>query len=298
MSKVADLSVIGKQFFQNFQADRTALDDPVIAHIPEEDAFLSGIGIRHLVTDDHGFTEDRMLIVQTLIDNLPMLIEAAMEIILALALGISDALPELIPALVETMVAIVNGLLENLPMLIEAALTLMIALGEGLIKAIPTLIKNIPTIITNIVKALKDGISKIKDVGAQLLTGLWNGISSKVDWIYNQIKSFAGGVVSKIKSIFGIHSPSKVMAGIGENLALGLGEGWDNKLKTIGGNITASMSAIANPYPMLAQTAGSSVTTNNYYRAADRPLKITVQSVLDGRVIGETAYSYDDNNRL
>ena len=233
-----------------------------------------------------------LLITQALIDNLPMIMEAAMQIILALALGLSDALPELTPTLVETVVAIVNGLVNNIPLLIEAALTLMVALGTGLIKAIPHLVKNIPTIIKNMVTAFTNCIGQIKTVGGQLITGLWNGISDKVSWIYKQISGFANGVVSKIKSIFGIHSPSKVMAGIGENLALGLGEGWERKLKTISGSITASMSDIADPDTAVTQPVGNAVTTNNYYSTSDRPLRITVQSVLDGRIIGETAHTY------
>ena len=38
-----------------------------------------------------------------------------------------------------------------------------------------------------------------------------------------------------------IHSPSRVFAGIGENMALGLGEGWDNEYGNIKRSIASGM---------------------------------------------------------
>ena len=41
--------------------------------------------------------------------------------------------------------------------------------------------------------------------------------------------------------LLGIHSPSRVFAGIGENMALGLGEGWDNEYGNIKRGITSGL---------------------------------------------------------
>lgn len=62
-----------------------------------------------------------MTIVQALIDNLPLLVDAAVQLVVALAEGIGTALPQLIPAAVQAIVTIVQGLISNLPMIPECS---------------------------------------------------------------------------------------------------------------------------------------------------------------------------------
>ena len=50
-----------------------------------------------------------------------------------------------------------------------------------------------------------------------------------MDWLNGKI----GGIVNGVKAMLGIHSPSTVFAGIGENMALGLAEGWDGQYGSI-----------------------------------------------------------------
>jgi uncharacterized membrane protein len=63
-----------------------------------------------------------MTIVGALIDNLPLLIDAAVQLITALVEGLGLALPELVPAAMSAVITIVQGLLENMDKFIEAAL--------------------------------------------------------------------------------------------------------------------------------------------------------------------------------
>ena len=56
-------------------------------------------------------------------------------------------------------------------------------------------------------------------------------------WLKDKVTDFMGGIVDGIKSVLGIHSPSKVFAGIGENMALGLGQGFDRTMQSVGANI-------------------------------------------------------------
>ena len=52
---------------------------------------------------------------------------------------------------------------------------------------------------------------------------------------------FFGDMVDGVKDFLGIHSPSRVFAGIGENMALGLGEGWDDEYGRISKNIKSGL---------------------------------------------------------
>lgn len=173
-------------------------------------------------------------IVDTLIDNLPLIIDAAIEIILAIAKGLIDALPDLIPKVVEIILTICETLLDHLPEIIEAAIQLIIALATGLIKAIPTLVTYIPQIIWAIIKGLIEGIEYMVSAGWELLKGLWRGISAAAGWLWEKISGWLSGLWEGILGFFGIQSPSKEMAWVGEMLTEGLAGGIkDNADETI-----------------------------------------------------------------
>ena len=61
------------------------------------------------------------------------------------------------------------------------------------------------------------------------------------DWIGEKVSGFVGGIVDGVKGVLGIRSPSRVFAGIGENMALGLGDGWDSEYDRISKNIESGM---------------------------------------------------------
>jgi phage-related protein len=74
----------------------------------------------------------------------------------------------------------------------------------------------------------KKGFDKVKQIGKDLISGLWNGIDNKFDWLTKKIKSFAKKVTDKLKSFFGIKSPSRVFRDeIGKQLADGVAVGID-----------------------------------------------------------------------
>lgn len=91
-------------------------------------------------------------------------------------------------------------------------------------------------------KSALNGDMSWKEFGKNLVLGLWNGIKDKTQWIIDQIKSFGNKIKNTIKNIFGIHSPSRFMMGIGEYLDLGLAKGIDQEADVI----TKPINTIAN----------------------------------------------------
>lgn len=71
------------------------------------------------------------------------------------------------------------------------------------------------------------------DIGGNIVKGIWNGITSLAGWLRDKITGFFGGIVDGVKGMLGIKSPSRVFAGIGENMALGLGKGWGDEYSDI-----------------------------------------------------------------
>ena len=80
-------------------------------------------------------------------------------------------------------------------------------------------------VITAVTTGLRELPQKILSIGGDLVSGLWNGITNKLSWLTNKIRSFASSVLDSIKGFFGVHSPSKEMAWIGEMLDQGLAGG-------------------------------------------------------------------------
>ena len=181
------------------------------------------------------------LAVQILLENLPSIVAAGMDLIIALVSGILDNIDMLIDCVLEMVDVIVDKLIDNLPKLIDGGIRLIAALANGLIRAIPNLVSKIPQINSSIVKGLISGIPAIFDVGKNIVEGLWNGIKSMGSWVSGKVKDFFGGIVGGVKDFLGIHSPSKVFAGIGGFMAEGLGEGFDDQFKSVKKDIENSI---------------------------------------------------------
>lgn len=82
---------------------------------------------------------------------------------------------------------------------------------------------------------------KFKEIGGNIVSGIKDGIMGAWDAFTGWLSNMVGGIVDGVKNMLGIHSPSTVFAGIGENMALGLAEGWDNEYSDIKRQIERSM---------------------------------------------------------
>lgn len=174
----------------------------------------------------------------TILDNLDVIIDAGIKFILALIDGINEAIPRLIDKIPEIISKLIQQIVANLPKILSAGIQITIKLAAGLIQAIPQLVEKIPELILAIVGGIMDGISDIQEVGAELIKGLWEGIKNTGQWLWDKITGFGKDIVDRFKKIFKINSPSKVFEDeIGKNLALGIGEGFDDEI----GNVTQDM---------------------------------------------------------
>lgn len=74
------------------------------------------------------------------------------------------------------------------------------------------------------------------------MQGIWNGIGNAKDWIMSKIKGFGESVLNGLKSFFGIKSPSRLFRDeIGKNLALGIGEGFTDEMKSVNADIQTAL---------------------------------------------------------
>ena len=179
--------------------------------------------------------------IQFVTDNLPAIVEAGIDILLNLVSGIISAIPQLVASIPKIIRAITKGISDSFPKIIESGVNLLKKFWEGIASNIPELVSHLPEIIDAIIDGIGNLMGGIVDVGKNIVCGLWEGISSMGGWIADMVGNFVDGLVSAAKGALGIASPSKVFAGIGENMALGLGQGWNNEYNRIRRDIEGGM---------------------------------------------------------
>lgn len=172
-------------------------------------------------------------IVNGIVEGLPMIFSSAAEIITSLIDGLVACIPDLIAAIPYLIVAIITGIGNGLPDIIASAGEIITSLITGLISAIPQLIAAIPQIIFAIVDAFASGSVDFLQIGVSIVQGIWEGIKSMAASLWENIKNFFGGIVDGVKDFLGIHSPSTVFAGLGVNMAAGIGVGFTDEMQKV-----------------------------------------------------------------
>ena len=182
-------------------------------------------------------------IVDTLTDpeTLSNLLDAALVLLTELAYGLMDAIPALVDAtltIIENLVAFLTNP-ENIGKLLLAAVEIIIALATGIVNAIPRLLEYFQEVPKSIIDNIKN--TDWKSLGKNIIDGILDGLKrawkSLKKWFTNAWDNLVGGV----KDLLGIHSPSRVFAGIGKNMALGVGEGWEDTFGDVEDEIDNSL---------------------------------------------------------
>jgi phage-related protein len=87
-------------------------------------------------------------------------------------------------------------------------------------------IKN--AVVDGVTKAwnwVKDQFNSFVDAGRNLIDGIVRGVSNAKDAVINKVKEICSGALDSVKKFFGIKSPSRVMAQMGDFLMQGLQNG-------------------------------------------------------------------------
>lgn len=161
-----------------------------------------------------------------IIENLPMIIETAGEIVLALVKGLTS--PEAINQMIDAYLLLVDSLVdvvtENIGEILKTGFIVVAALAKGLLEALPELLMVVPKIY----KGLFDKIILMdwKSIGKNIVTGIRDGLIKAKDTLIKAIQNLCTEAWGKVKEFFGIASPSKLMkyagAMIGEGLVKGI----------------------------------------------------------------------------
>lgn len=186
-----------------------------------------------------------------LIAALPQLIETIPQIVINIANAINDNAPKLVDTALYLITRLAVGLVQaiptlvvNIPKIIEAIVAAFMAfqwlnLGKQLIDGVANGVKKAGE---SMATAAKDAFSKfkakitgsevateLKSIGKYIIDGIVGGIKNSLSKIANVAGKIKDTLLSKLKGLFRIASPSKLMkeevgAYIGEGIAVGIEE--------------------------------------------------------------------------
>ena len=161
-------------------------------------------------------------IITFLLDSIPQIIETGIQLLTLLVTALPEIITAIVQAIPQIISGIVNALVGNIDKIIMAGVQLFVALIENLPTIIVEIVKAVPQIIAGIVKAFGSLMYKIVEIGGNIVKGLWDGITQLASWLWDKVSGWISSIWDGICDFFGIHSPSKEMAWVGEMLVKGL----------------------------------------------------------------------------
>ena len=207
---------------------------------------------------------------------LPKIADTGINIVKSLLNGMLQNQGDIVSGVLTTVNTLVDCIADNLPEILVTGVMLIGQIADGLIQGLPDLIYKIPEIISEIWNAFAANSDVFLEIGKSIVVGIWNGIVA----LWNSLVDNLSGLVN---SLFG-GSTATASVNVNGSHAGGLDyvpfDGYIAELHKGERVLTADE---ARGYNNRSNNSGYD----------ERPIKIVVQSVLDGKVIGETAYNYN-----
>lgn len=176
---------------------------------------------------------------------LPTVLTAGAQLLINLVNGIIQSLPGIVTAAAQAVAKMVVTIGQHLPEVLQTGIEIIGKLAAGLIRAIPTLLSKLPQIIKGIVNAFTevDWLS----IGINIIKGIGKGLANAGHMLWDAVKDILGNFKDKVLGFFGIHSPSRWGAYVGEMIDLGMARGLINNSKPISDAVNMMQEVVKTP---------------------------------------------------
>lgn len=265
-------------------------------------------------------------LVKTITTLFPTLLTLGIDLLSEMVTGIEDGIPDMLERIPAVIDGIIDFVTENLPAIIELGANLLISLTNGIIGAIPSLVESLPKLITSFVQFITTNLPKIINSGMQIITNLVVGLIKAIPEIAAAVPQLISAIID------GIVALSTTIHNVGSDVVQwiinGISAAWDGLVSWFNGiwdslfgnrtaNVTVNQTTSGGGKPGLPVINGShasgldyvpydgyiaelhkgemvvpAASARNMRQSDNTPITIIVQSVLDGNVIGETAYNF------
>ena len=158
-------------------------------------------------------------------DHADEIMDAGMQLLESLVIGITDNLPQLITAAAGLIANFAAALISHLPKILECAAAMMTTLVDGIFYSLENLAEAALACVAKLVGVWDGSMGEWGHIGENIVSGLLNGIKGAWNSLTKWVSDGINGLVSGVKGLLGIHSPSKVFSEIGLNVCQGLANG-------------------------------------------------------------------------
>lgn len=228
-------------------------------------------------------------LVNVLVDMSPELVELGFALIVALIQGITKSLPELMAKAPEIVKTIAKAIIDNAPQMLIATAQLIATFLVGMGEWMRPLVQKGKEVVNTIKDGFMQKVNDAKNWGKDLIQNFINGILGKL----NALKDTVRKTAQTVKNFLGFSEPKEGPLSDFHTFA-------PDMMRLFAEGIRKNEDIITNQIAKSfdfsdAMSFSSPTRVASTYRNAEResPITIVVQSVLDGRVIGETAYKYN-----
>lgn len=220
-------------------------------------------------------------------DSIGELVDAAIAITIALANGLIDALPRLLEKAPVIVTNLVTAIVENVPKLLESAWEIIDTLVTGIVDNLDQIGAAAGEIIGTVVLGIKDLAVDLWNTGKSIVEGIWQGISDSWEWLKEKVSGFFTGIVDSVKGVLGIASPSKVFAGIGDNMAAGIGVSFDRSMDKVEHDMMSNI-----PVPDVAFSGAGGLSAQPPVWGAGTVEEITIPVEVGGVELARALYRH------
>ena len=154
------------------------------------------------------------------VELLPMLINAAQDLLSELINWLNNNVEQFTEMAVSVINSIIKFILENLPLLLEAAVKIIAQLAIGIAQALPDLIPTIVDCRLLIVETLIDNVDLLLDAAVEIIIGLSVGLIKALPKLLERLPEIIAKIVVKLIEL----APKMVEASI--KLITELGKGF------------------------------------------------------------------------
>jgi phage-related protein len=161
-------------------------------------------------------------VVEMLPELIPMLLDAAIMLFLAIVAAMPVILPKLTTAIIDLIIKVVMLLPTLIPALISAAINLFTAIVNAVPQVAAGLVAAVSELMDEGKNVIPEFISKFETAGKDLIDGVIKGITGSIGKLKDAVTEAARKALKAATDFLGIKSPSTVFAFVGKMID----EGW------------------------------------------------------------------------
>lgn len=196
---VQSVVTAGENIIPRFGQIMSNLVTTVTTYAPQVGAaIMSGISQLDFTSIGQTASDLILMLVDGIVQNLPMLASAALQIVMALGQGLIENGPQILASLGQLLLQLANFIIQNVPNILNAAVQFFGMLVQGIAQNAPTIIATLVSLlgqlIAQVISWAAQMLGQAISAGAQFLSGLAGQLSQ----VPGRVAEFLAGVISTV----------------------------------------------------------------------------------------------------